>query len=176
MGNCCYKAPLNTLDIVDPMGNVDLGDSDTDSDIYVNRANIQFQNFNETNQNQNNNENNYGTYLDVNPNIVPVLVPEENTIIQAENVQYPVPNNNEIPSRNDPNTIWSFSGEQCIICMDNPIQGAILNCGHLKFCVRCLHAMTENADETKEYLNYCPVCREQIRGFATFSPNFYYKY
>ena len=165
MGNCCYKEPINTISIIGPMGNIEETDSDSenDSDIYINRLEHQNQDFNENNnqnqnqnQNQNNNQNNYGTYLDENtePNIEPNLTLEEN----------------------EPTTIWSFSGEQCIICMDNPIQGAILNCGHLKFCVRCLHSMAENADETKEYLNYCPVCRERIKGFSTFSPNFYYKY
>ena len=81
----------------------------------------------------------------------------------------------EPPVENTVNTnIYSFSGE-CIICMENPIQAAILDCGHLNFCVRCLHAMADNRDPTKDYLNYCPVCRAPFKGYTVFKPSFYYK-
>ena len=70
--------------------------------------------------------------------------------------------------------IWSFQ-TKCIICMENPVQAAVLDCGHLHFCIRCLTSMILNRDVSKNYLNYCPICRKKIKGYATFTPNFYYK-
>jgi hypothetical protein len=84
-------------------------------------------------------------------------------------------NHNNNNNNNNNNSIYSFFGSECIICMENPVQAAILDCGHLQFCIRCLNTMVSNTDQSKDYLNYCPVCRKIIKGYVTFSPNFYLK-
>jgi len=78
-------------------------------------------------------------------------------------------------TNNNADLIYSFNGEECIVCMDNPVQAAILDCGHLKFCIRCLYSMAMNTDRAKSYLNFCPICRNPFKGYITFSPRFYYK-
>jgi hypothetical protein len=84
-------------------------------------------------------------------------------------------NNNNNNSSNE-NLIYSFGGNECIICLENPVQAGILECGHIQFCVRCVNAMINNTDINKAYLNNCPVCRTPIKGYMTFTPNYYLKY
>ena len=50
------------------------------------------------------------------------------------------------------NEFWSFR-EDCCICMENPVQTAILNCGHL-YHSKCI-------DEWFLKKNECPICRIQ---------------
>jgi len=71
----------------------------------------------------------------------------------------------------DNNEIWSFH-EECCICMENPIQAAILKCGHLKFCIKCAKELTYNDNPN---LRCCPLCRTPIKGYTTFNPRFFYK-
>lgn len=71
---------------------------------------------------------------------------------------------------NNNNEIWSFH-EECCICMENPIQAAILKCGHLKFCIKCAKELTYNENYN---LRFCPLCRLPIKGYTTFNPHFHY--
>lgn len=66
--------------------------------------------------------------------------------------------------------LWSFKDE-CSICMENPIQTALLDCGHMNLCLKCAKEMSlSNTD----YLNKCPICRADFKGYVTFSPNINY--
>lgn len=42
-------------------------------------------------------------------------------------------------------------GNQCIVCMDNPLETVFLECGHLACCMRC-----------SDKLKLCPICRNPI--------------
>ena len=64
----------------------------------------------------------------------------------------------------DTSNIWSFIDE-CSICMENPTQAALLECNHL-CCVQCAKKLIQ--------LKYCPWCRAEINGYATFTPNIHF--
>ena len=64
-------------------------------------------------------------------------------------------NYDNINNTNNNNEIWSFH-EECCICMENPIQAALLKCGHLKFCIKCAKELTYNDNPN---LHYCTLCR-----------------
>ena len=66
--------------------------------------------------------------------------------------------------------LWSFRDE-CCICMENPIQTAILNCGHMNCCLKCANKIARSG---KSNIRKCPVCRQDLKGFATFTPNIMY--
>ena len=66
--------------------------------------------------------------------------------------------------------LWSFRDE-CCICMENPIQTAILDCGHMNCCLKCANKIARSG---KSNIRKCPVCRKDLRGFATFTPNIMY--
>ena len=167
MGNSCCKNSV-CCDVLD------VGDIDADSDIYID---FRGQTESSTIPNQNQTENQINRPIDNSQEQEQIYQDlgslRENNYTSGERERQPRREPQSVRS----NYIWSFDtgDEQCIICMDNPIQCAILNCGHLKFCIRCLTAMCENRDPDKEYLNNCPVCRDPIKGFVTFTPNFYYK-
>lgn len=66
--------------------------------------------------------------------------------------------------------LWSF-GDECCICMENPVQTAILDCGHMNCCLKCANKIARSG---KSNIRKCPVCRMDLRGFATFTPNIMY--
>ena len=66
--------------------------------------------------------------------------------------------------------LWSFNDE-CCICMENPIQTAILDCGHLNCCLSCAKKLSNSPNEN---LRLCPICRREFKGYVTFSPNMLY--
>ena len=66
------------------------------------------------------------------------------------------------------NLLWSFRDE-CCICMENPVQTALLDCGHMNLCLKCAREISKS-----ERLRECPVCRAELKGFATFTPNIKY--
>lgn len=67
--------------------------------------------------------------------------------------------------------MWSFR-DDCCICMENPIQTAFLDCGHLNCCLKCAKLIVNS---NLNNINKCPICRHNLRGYVTFNPNFYYK-
>lgn len=78
------------------------------------------------------------------------------------------PDYKNIESSTDKTDMWSFQGE-CCICMENPIQAAILDCGHLHFCIKCAKSLHKNSNLS---LRFCPLCRKEIKGYAVFNPIF----
>lgn len=44
---------------------------------------------------------------------------------------------------------------QCVICLDAPVEGACIPCGHMAGCMSCLNAI-------KDKKGVCPVCRAKI--------------
>lgn len=66
--------------------------------------------------------------------------------------------------------LWSFK-EECSICMENPIQTALLDCGHMNLCLKCAKDMCAS---DVDYLKKCPICRADFKGYVTFSPNILY--
>ena len=65
--------------------------------------------------------------------------------------------------------LWSFR-EECCICMENPVQTAILDCGHMNCCLQCANKIINDRNNEK----LCPICRQEFKGFATFTPNMLY--
>ncbi|XP_020584919.1 probable E3 ubiquitin-protein ligase XBOS34 [Phalaenopsis equestris] len=49
----------------------------------------------------------------------------------------------------------SASSSTCVICLDKPVEGACIPCGHMAGCMSCLK-------EIKEKRGECPVCRAKI--------------
>lgn len=47
------------------------------------------------------------------------------------------------------------SSSTCVICLDKPVEGACIPCGHMAGCMACLK-------EIKEKRGECPVCRAKI--------------
>ncbi|KAK8951882.1 putative E3 ubiquitin-protein ligase XBOS34 [Platanthera zijinensis] len=47
------------------------------------------------------------------------------------------------------------SGSTCVICLDKPVEGACIPCGHMVGCMSCLKEINEKKGE-------CPVCRTKI--------------
>tara|TARA_B110001450_G_scaffold242821_1_gene253491 strand:+ start:3653 stop:3931 length:279 start_codon:yes stop_codon:yes gene_type:complete len=68
------------------------------------------------------------------------------------------------------NLLWSFRDE-CCICMENPVQTAVLDCGHMNLCLRCANQLSGSQNTN---LRKCPICRQDFKGFVTFSPNINY--
>lgn len=66
--------------------------------------------------------------------------------------------------------LWSFKDE-CIICMENPVQTSILDCGHMILCLRCANQLSSSKNIN---LRKCPYCRANFKGYVTFSPNINY--
>lgn len=64
------------------------------------------------------------------------------------------------------NEFWSFR-EDCCICMENPVQTAILNCGHVVLCRKCALLLKNS---TVRNLNKCPICRSNIIDIVCFIP------
>ncbi|XP_076934315.1 putative E3 ubiquitin-protein ligase XBAT35 [Bidens hawaiensis] len=58
----------------------------------------------------------------------------------------------EEKNNNDPS---SSSSSSCVICLDAPVEGACVPCGHMAGCMTCL-----NEIKTKDW--GCPVCRTKI--------------
>lgn len=61
---------------------------------------------------------------------------------------------------------WSFR-EDCCICMENPVQTAILNCGHTVLCKKCALMLKRS---NMPNLNKCPICRSHIEDIVCFIP------
>ena len=71
------------------------------------------------------------------------------------------------PESDDQQPFWSFYGD-CCVCMENPVQTAIIRCGHTVLCRRCALALKRS---NVYHLRKCPICREEIKEIVTFIPN-----
>jgi len=49
------------------------------------------------------------------------------------------------------------SGTRCTVCLDNPREVLIKDCGHVCVCADC-------AERIRHETNRCPVCRKEIQG------------
>ena len=76
-------------------------------------------------------------------------------------------NNSDTNSNNIYDEFWSFNDE-CCVCMENPVQTAIIRCGHTVLCRRCALALKRS---NVYHLRKCPICREEIKEIVTFIPN-----
>ena len=73
----------------------------------------------------------------------------------------------EVIRENDTTPLWSFS-EDCCVCMENPVQTVLLECGHMNLCIKCAKGLSYNSESN---LRRCPICRTDIKSFATFTPH-----
>lgn len=60
-----------------------------------------------------------------------------------------------VKSKNGEESGTNSSPSFCVICLDSPIQGACVPCGHMAGCMLCLK-------EIKAKKGACPVCRAKI--------------
>lgn len=57
----------------------------------------------------------------------------------------------------------SFDPSQCVICLSNPREVVLLNCGHVCLCVDCVGQLPEP--------RLCPICRQEVvRYVQTYTP------
>ena len=70
-----------------------------------------------------------------------------NSTIQTSSVSQTTQNK----SRLRPEELKVPDSELCNICMDNPIDCLILECGHMGTCFTCAKSLSK-----------CPMCRKQI--------------
>lgn len=95
------------------------------------------------------------------PNAVPTAPPVVANTFEASTgtVDYPLVDSdsaNVIPSSSVGNEGKQSNGNStCVICLDSPVEGACVPCGHMAGCMSCL-----NEIKTKNW--GCPVCRTKI--------------
>lgn len=98
---------------------------------------------------------------------LPSAPPIENSVIDDGPIQYPSvdfsPINlaspvmeNELPAKADQGKEDAGgASSSCVICLDAPVEGACIPCGHMAGCMSCLN-------EVKGKKWGCPVCRTKI--------------
>ncbi|XP_039138094.1 probable E3 ubiquitin-protein ligase XBOS34 [Dioscorea cayenensis subsp. rotundata] len=97
------------------------------------------------------------------PSSVPSAPPINSTVFYNNSINYPSvdshPTNvNASPLDTRPDIIsnTSNSSSSCVICLDGPVEGACIPCGHMAGCMSCL-----NEIKAKQW--GCPICRTQIQ-------------
>ena len=69
--------------------------------------------------------------------------------------------NNTLNTNNRVNNIyedfWSFR-DDCCVCMENPVQAAIISCGHTVLCRRCAISLKNSTS------NFFPIGKELLLG------------
>ncbi|XP_057476162.1 putative E3 ubiquitin-protein ligase XBAT35 [Actinidia eriantha] len=98
---------------------------------------------------------------------LPSAPPVENLVIYDGPIQYPLvdfspidmpsPVVENLPGREDERKedMDASSSSSCVICLDAPVEGACIPCGHMAGCMLCL-------SEIKDKKWGCPVCRAKI--------------
>ncbi|GFS31099.1 hypothetical protein Acr_00g0015600 [Actinidia rufa] len=98
---------------------------------------------------------------------LPSAPPVENLVIDNGPIQYPsvdfspidLPSHivENLPGREDERKedMDASSSSSCVICLDAPVEGACIPCGHMAGCMSCL-------SEVKAKKWGCPVCRAKI--------------
>ncbi|GFZ14273.1 hypothetical protein Acr_24g0004630 [Actinidia rufa] len=101
------------------------------------------------------------------PASLPSAPPVENLVIYDGPIQYPLVDFSPIdmpsqvvenlPGREDERKedMDASSSSSCVICLDAPVEGACIPCGHMAGCMLCL-------SEIKDKKWGCPVCRAKI--------------
>ena len=101
------------------------------------------------------------------PVSLPSAPPVENLVIDNGPIQYPsvdfspidLPSHivENLPGREDERKedMDASSSSSCVICLDAPVEGACIPCGHMAGCMLCL-------SEIKDKKWGCPVCRAKI--------------
>uniref|UniRef100_A0A5B6ZC16 Putative E3 ubiquitin-protein ligase XBAT35 isoform X1 n=1 Tax=Davidia involucrata TaxID=16924 RepID=A0A5B6ZC16_DAVIN len=95
----------------------------------------------------------------------PSAPPNANAVIDNGPIHYPSIDSNPIdlssltmenlPARVEERKEDSGGSSSCVICLDSPIEGACIPCGHMAGCMSCLN-------EIKAKKWGCPVCRAKI--------------
>lgn len=49
------------------------------------------------------------------------------------------------------------TSSNCVVCLTNPREIVLLDCGHVCLCMECMELLPNKA---------CPICRENYRSFA----------
>lgn len=76
--------------------------------------------------------------------------------IDFDPVDIPNPNLSQNPSVSvSDKKEQDVDNSQCVICLDAPVEGACIPCGHMAGCMSCLNAI-------KDKKGVCPVCRAKI--------------
>lgn len=97
-------------------------------------------------------------------NSVPSAPPMIDEIVEDGPIQYPSIDSSPVDLSSPPvDNLPASSGEQkedgdsssCVVCLDAPIEGACIPCGHMAGCMSCLK-------EIKGKKWGCPVCRAKI--------------
>lgn len=96
------------------------------------------------------------------PNAVPTAPPvaAKSFEASASTIDYPLVDSN--PINDVPSSSVGNGGKQassissCVICLDAPVEGACVPCGHMAGCMSCLN-------EIKAKNWGCPVCRTKIK-------------
>jgi E3 ubiquitin-protein ligase MUL1 len=47
--------------------------------------------------------------------------------------------------------------QECVVCLNNPREVILLNCGHICLCIDCVEALPQPMQ--------CPVCRQSVERF-----------
>lgn len=95
------------------------------------------------------------------PNAVPSAPPGATRLFEAgtSTVDYPLVDSDpvdDVPYSSTENQMNQSSGSSsCVICLDAPVEGACVPCGHMAGCMSCLN-------EVKAKNWGCPVCRTKI--------------
>lgn len=114
--------------------------------------------------NQNNDMHATQTLIHV-PDANPSAPPVTEEIIEDGPIQYPSIDLGpvdissspveELPSSKSETKEDKEAGSSCVICLDAPVEGACIPCGHMAGCMSCLN-------EVKAKKWGCPVCRAKI--------------
>ncbi|XP_042517550.1 putative E3 ubiquitin-protein ligase XBAT34 isoform X2 [Macadamia integrifolia] len=75
--------------------------------------------------------------------------------IDSSPVDVSVPTVEDRPGRKNEGNEAGGASSSCVICLDAPVEGACIPCGHMAGCMSCLKEI-----EAKKW--GCPVCRAQI--------------
>lgn len=97
----------------------------------------------------------------------PSAPPIDNEAFYTGPVHYPTIDSSPINMSTVPGTVKTTTGAgtensnnkeevgTCVICLDAPVQGACIPCGHMAGCMGCLREIEEKRGE-------CPICRAKI--------------
>lgn len=97
----------------------------------------------------------------------PSAPPIDNEAFYTGPVHYPTIDSSLINISTVPGTVNTTTGAgtensnnkeevgTCVICLDAPVQGACIPCGHMAGCMGCLREIEEKRGE-------CPICRAKI--------------
>ncbi|KAL5848861.1 hypothetical protein ACOSQ4_006874 [Xanthoceras sorbifolium] len=99
------------------------------------------------------------------PDAIPSAPPVANEIIEDGPIQYPsidlgpvdIPSTTveKLPTSTSEMKNDEGASSSCVICLDAPVEGACVPCGHMAGCMSCLN-------EVKAKKWGCPVCRAKI--------------